>query len=76
MLNLVSTFNQDSISSVTHSVELSISHKTNSEIKIYLWGGLLPYSLGHMELSLWTLFKLDPFTDLSSWLFFNDLDFC
>jgi len=54
---IVSTFNQDSIASVTHSVELPISHKADGEIEMYLWGGFLPHPRGHMEPSLWTLFS-------------------
>ena len=35
---IVSTFNQDSVASVTHSVELPISRKADGEIEMYLRG--------------------------------------
>jgi len=37
--HIIFTFKQDNIASVTHSVELPISCKADSEIKMYLWGG-------------------------------------
>ena len=36
---IVSTFNQDSIAFVTHSVELPISREADDEIEMYLRGG-------------------------------------
>ena len=37
---IVSTFKQDSVASVTHSVELPISREADDEIEMYLRGGL------------------------------------